>query len=71
MASKAADVYKRQGDRLVAAVGADALPMPAEQFAVVHASVVQGLLLTRSLMPDLMPDKAIVATLETLAGGRR
>ncbi len=69
MASAAADAYSQQAKALSAAVPADEIPMPAERFVVVLASVVQGLLLTRALMPKLMPDEAITAALEALAGG--
>jgi AcrR family transcriptional regulator len=68
VAAKGAEAYTRQAERLANAVSARELPMPAEQFVVVVASVVQGLLLTRSLMPGLVPDAAIVAALEALAG---
>jgi AcrR family transcriptional regulator len=71
MASKAAEAYEEQAERLLQAVGPDELPMPAEQFVVVLASLVQGLLLTRSLMPKLMPDEAIIAAIETLARDTR
>jgi hypothetical protein len=71
MASKAAEAYKRQAVDLLGAVSPKELPMPAEQFVVVLASLVQGLLLTRSLMPKLMPDEAIISAIGTLARDTR
>jgi AcrR family transcriptional regulator len=67
IASAAAEAYHRQAEALVNAIGADQLPMPADQFVVVLASLVQGLMLTRALFPALVPDAAIVAAIEALA----
>jgi AcrR family transcriptional regulator len=67
VASAAAEAYRRQAAALVDAIGADQLPMPAHQFVVVLASLVQGLLVTRSLFPALMPDAAIISAIEALA----
>lgn len=50
-------------------MGAEDLPMPPELLVVVINALIEGLVFQRFLTPELVPDAAILAAFEALAGG--
>jgi AcrR family transcriptional regulator len=58
--------YAMSGGNLARIVGAQELPLPALQFAVVVHALVNGLLYQKALVPEIVTDGVILAALEAL-----
>ena len=65
-----AQIYRLAEERLLDAVPATELPMPASRFVRVVHAVTEGVLALRCLTPELIPDDVIMAAFEALAGTR-
>jgi AcrR family transcriptional regulator len=63
-----AAIYRAAAADLAASVPAEALPLPPETFVKVAHALIEGLMLTHFLTPELIDEAVIVAAFETLAG---
>jgi AcrR family transcriptional regulator len=64
-----AEIYRWAEERLLQAIPASKLPMPAAQFVRVVHAVTEGVLALRFLTPELISDEVVIAAFEALAGG--
>jgi AcrR family transcriptional regulator len=62
------DVYRQIADGLPRLIPAEQLPMPADLLAPVIHALIDGLVLRRTLTPELVADEVIYAAFDALAG---
>lgn len=62
-----AAIYRAAAADLAASVPADALPMPPETFVKVAHALIEGLMLTHFLTPELITEEVIASAFEALA----
>jgi AcrR family transcriptional regulator len=62
-----AAIYRAAAADLAASVPAEALPLPPETFVKVAHALIEGLMLTHFLTPELITQDVIVAAFEALA----
>jgi AcrR family transcriptional regulator len=66
-----ASIYRAAAADLAASVPPKDLPLPPETFVRVAHAMIEGLMLTHFLTPELIDEKVIVAAFDALAGARR
>jgi AcrR family transcriptional regulator len=66
--AQSAEFYRRFAESTARMFPADQLPMPVEVLIPVLHALIDGLVMHRVLMPRLVPDEAIYAAFEAIAG---
>ena len=66
--AQTADVYRQVAEGLPRLIPAEQMPMPVEVLAPVVQALMDGLILRRSLTPELVGDEVIYAAFDALAG---
>ena len=66
--AQTADIYRQVAEGLPRLIPAEQLPMPADILAPVVQALMEGLVLRRTLTPELVGDEVIYAAFDALAG---
>ncbi|MDB5694339.1 MAG: TetR family transcriptional regulator [Alphaproteobacteria bacterium] len=68
LAAMNAAIYRAAAADLAASAAPDALPLPPETFVKVAHALIEGLMLTHFLTPELIDEQVIVSAFQALAG---
>jgi AcrR family transcriptional regulator len=66
--AQTAEIYRLIGEAIPKLIPAEQLPMPADVLAAVGHALTDGLVLRRTLTPELVGDEVIYAAFDALAG---
>jgi AcrR family transcriptional regulator len=69
--AQTADVYRQVAEGLPLLIPADQMPIPADVLARVAHALMDGLILRRTLTPELITDEVIYAAFDALADASR